>query len=66
MVCGRIDGVRESLLPRIDSIGTVELYPPEKVFSGARDPRLGNEATLLEGFSFSAQEVDNEVGDFWW
>ena len=52
--------------PRIDGIGTVELYPPKKVFSGARDPRLGNEATLLEGFSFSAQEVDNGVGDFWW
>ena len=66
MVCRRVGGIRECLLPRVDVSGTLELYPSEKVFSGARNPRLGDETALLEYFRFFAQEVDDAIGDFWW
>ena len=38
----------------------------EKVLSGTRDPRSGDEATLLECLWIVAQKVDDVIEDFWW
>ena len=57
----RVGGIRESVLPRVDFGGTVYPCVTEKVFSCARNPRSGNEATLSESFWFV---VDNAFADF--
>ena len=37
----------------------------KKVFSGARDPRFGGEATLLECILVIVEEFDGVVKDLW-
>ena len=66
VVSRRVGRIRENLFPRVDIRRKLELYPAEKVCSGARNPRLGNKTALLECTWFVAKEVDNGIGDFWW
>ena len=65
-VCGRIGGIRKSVLPCLEILEIPERDLGEKVLSGARSPRFGNEAALFEGFWLVVKEVDNAVPEFRW
>ena len=63
---GGVGRIREGVHPRFESgSGQTELDVVEKVYSGPRNPRLGNEATFPERGGFIVQMVDDEVEDLW-
>ena len=57
--------VRKCLLPRLQIGCRTKRDLRKKVPSGARDPRFGGEATLLECVLIVVQEVEDIVKDFW-
>ena len=64
VVGGGVGRIREGFHPRFESGSEeTELDAVEKVHSGPRNPRLGNEATCLERGGFIVQMVDDEVED---
>lgn len=66
VVCGRIGGIRENVPPCLEISVIPERDLGEKVLSGARSPRFGDEAALFEGFWLVMKEVDNAVPQFRW
>ena len=52
MIHGRVPGVWKGFSPRLDVVDGKELDVDEKVFSGTRDPRSGDETTFPEPFRF--------------
>ena len=65
-MCGRIGGIRKSVLPCLEILEIPERDLGEKVLSGTRSPRFGNEAALFEGSWLVVKEVDNGVPEFRW
>ena len=65
MVCGRIGWLLEHFLPSLEIAWGPKLDDDEEVFSGARDPRFGDEATLLQNFYIVVEEVNDAVENFW-
>lgn len=61
MVCGRIGWIREDFLPPFEIAWGPKLDDDEEAFSGARDPRFGDEATLLQTFYVVVEEVNDAV-----
>ena len=66
-VMGRgVGRIRGGSHPRFKSeSGRTELDTVEKVYSGARNPRLGNEATGPERRGLIVQMASDEVEDLW-
>jgi len=66
VVGGRVQWVWKGLHPRSND-GTVltELDTGEKVLSGPRNPRFGDDPTGFECCWFAVQVVDDEVEDLW-
>ena len=61
---GGVERIREGLHPRFEGgSGQTELDTVEKVYSGPRNPRLGNEANCPERGGFTVQMVDDVVED---
>ena len=66
VVSRRVGRIRENLFPRVDIRRKLELYPAEKVCSGARNPRFRDDAAPLERFWLVVKEVGDVVREFWW
>ena len=66
MGCRRVRRIREGVVPRLESAGGIEPDIGENIFSGARNPRFGDETALFECLPFVVQEVEDVIEDFSW
>ena len=66
VMSGGVGRFREGSRPRFESgSGRTELDTVKKVYSGVRNPRLGNKATGPERRGLIVQMASDEVEDLW-